>query len=245
MKLGIIGDIHANLESLKECLRFLKGKVEKIVVLGDVIGYGPDPSECIEIVEKEAEIVLKGNHEKGIVENDYSRFKKIGEISLRWTKEQLNSEQLKKIETWPEKAEMDDMIFVHGSLSSPLFKYIFKKEDCIEEFALLYKKVCFIAHTHIPGGFRKKEGEEKIEQLYCDFSGKMELTLEDDYFYIINVGSVGQPRDGLPFSCVSIYDTQTKKFNLYRVEYPAEITARKIIGKKLPSTLAERVRKGI
>lgn len=245
MKIGIIGDIHANLESLKETLRFLEEKVEKIIVVGDVIGYGPNPSECIDIIEEKAEIILMGNHEKGIIDNDYSRFKKIAEISLKWTKEQLNHEQLERIKNWPEKVEIDDMIFVHGAVSSPFFKYIFRKEDCIEEFTLLNKKVCFIGHTHIPGGFRKKGGEEKIEQLYCDFSGKLEVSLENNYFYIINVGSVGQPRDGFPFSCVSIYDTEIKKFNLYRIEYPCEITAKKIIEKKLPSTLAERIKRGI
>ncbi|MCM8804165.1 MAG: metallophosphatase family protein [Candidatus Omnitrophica bacterium] len=237
MKIGIISDIHSNLESFKTSLNYLKkNKIDKLIIIGDIIGYGPDPKECIELANNNADIILKGNHEEGILKNDFSRFKQYAKISLEWTAKELK-EKIDEIKKWENKKEMEDIIFVHASISDIFYKYILKIKDAEEEFKIFDKKICFVGHTHIPGGFKKNIENGKIEKIMTDFSGKMELKIEKSFIYIINVGSAGLPRDGLPFLCISIYDTDKKIFKLDRIEYDIEVTLKKIIEKGLPSKI--------
>ncbi|MGC8976113.1 MAG: metallophosphoesterase family protein [Candidatus Ratteibacteria bacterium] len=237
MKIGIISDIHSNFESFKAVLKYFeKTKVDKLAIVGDVIGYGPEPEECIDFANSLTDMVIKGNHEEGILKNDFSRFKEFARISLEWTIKEIG-EKVEKIKKWEDKLEIDDIIFVHASLSDYFYKYILKVEDAKEEFERVEKKICFIGHTHIPGGFKKNLLNGKIEKIMTDFSGKMNFKIEDNFVYIINVGSVGFPRDGFPFSCVSVYDTDEKNFKLERIEYDIEKTLKKIIEKGLPSKI--------
>jgi len=114
-------------------------------------------------------------------------------------------------------------------------------EDAEEEFSLLVQKICFFGHTHLPGGFQKDININHTDVVYADFSGKISIEIEDNFKYLINVGSVGQPRDGFPFACAGIYDTEKSIFNLYRIEYSVEETRKKIIDRGLPSVLARRI----
>lgn len=245
MRIGIVSDVHGNLESLNSTLFFLKDRTEFLVVLGDTVGYGPDPEECIGIVKTKANLILKGNHEEGIITSDYTSFRKNARVSLEWTARVITSGSLNTIQEFKKKEEIDDILFVHASISSPLFKYILSEKDVADEFFLLDKKICFIGHTHIPAGYRKKKEGDKIEVIHPDFSGKMEIEIEPGYKYIINVGSTGQPRDGFPFACASVYDTEKNIFTLYRIEYPVEVTRKKILDRGLPSILARRIIQGI
>jgi len=245
MRIGIISDVHGNLEALNSTFLFLKNNIDFCIVLGDTVGYGPDPEECIEIVKEKAEIIIKGNHEEGIITGDLTAFNDAARVSLEWTKTSLSADSLTFIKNLKEKEEMDNTLFVHASISRPLFKYILGKREAKEEFPLLDKHICFIGHTHIPAGYKKEQDGDRIEVIPPDFSGKMEIEIMPDYRYIINVGSTGQPRDGFPFACASIYDTGKGVFSLYRIEYPVEETRKKIIEKGLPSILARRVGQGI
>ncbi|MCM8820869.1 MAG: metallophosphoesterase, partial [Candidatus Omnitrophica bacterium] len=150
MRIGIVSDVHGNLEALNSILIFLKGRVDFLAVLGDTVGYGPDPEECIGIVKTNANLILKGNHEEGIITGNYTAFKDIARTSLEWTARVINSDSLKSIKEFKETAELEDIMFVHAAISSPLFKYILSDKDTINEFAVLDKKICFIGHTHIP-----------------------------------------------------------------------------------------------
>lgn len=245
MRIGIISDIHSNLEAFEVSLNYFENqKIDKLIILGDVIGYGPDPQECIKLTEK-ANIILKGNHEHGLIENDFSRFKKIAKISLEWTIKKIKEEKMKQIRTWKEKEEMEDIIFVHASISKPFYKYLIKKEDAEQEFKIMEKKICFVSHTHIPGAFKKNMEKEEIEKIYPDLNGKMEIKIQEGFKYIINVGSSGFPRDGFPLICVSIFDTEKKEFKLNRISYPVEITWKKIIENGLPSKIADNLLRGI
>lgn len=237
MKIGIISDIHSNLESLEASLiYFEKEKIDKLIIIGDVIGYGPDPNDCIELVKKNADIILKGNHEDSILKNDFSRFKKYARISLEWTIKEIEG-KIEEIKLWEDKKEIDDFIFLHASISDIFYKYILKVKDAEEEFERMDKNICFIGHTHIPGGFKKDGESGAIKKILPDFSGKIDLKIEEKFKYIINVGSVGFPRDGLTFACVSIYDTDGKRFKLERIEYNYELTIKKVIEKNLPSKI--------
>ncbi|MBN1445068.1 MAG: metallophosphoesterase family protein [Candidatus Omnitrophica bacterium] len=244
MRIGIISDIHGNLEAAKASLLFLGGKTDFITMTGDVVGYGPDPEECVELVMEKAGTVLKGNHEEGIITGNLSRFKETARIALEWTQSRLSSSCKSKLEGFPEKDVREDCLFVHASVSDPIFKYLLNSEDACEEFGVLDKKICFFGHTHMPGGFRKK-ADGAVEVIRTDFSGRLEIGIEDGFSYLINVGSVGQPRDGFPFACAAIYDTGKNIVNLHRIEYPLEITRKKIIERGLPSVLARRIVQGI
>lgn len=245
MRIGIISDIHGNLEAANAAITFLKDKIDFLVSLGDTVGYGPDPEECVNIVSEGAGLVLKGNHEEGMITGNLSKFKETARISLEWTKTRLSPDCFAKLENLPEKEIKEDVLFVHASISDPLFKYVLRKEDAEEEFCLLNQKVCFVGHTHVPGGFQKNASLNRTDVIYTDFSGKMDIEIQDGFKYLINVGSVGQPRDGFPFACASIYDTGKNVFSLHRIEYPAEDTRKKIIERGLPSVLARRIMQGI
>jgi len=242
---GIIADIHANLEALEIILKFLEDKVSTIFVLGDTIGYGPNPNECLEIINNKNNcLFIRGNHEEAILKKDFSRFTKEATISLEWTGRILDQSWFEKIETWQEKVEKENIFFVHGSPSEPLFGYVVSAVDAKPEFSKMTNSVCFHAHTHFPYCFRKKKELEKVEILPPDFSGGMEIRIEENYLYLINVGSVGQPRDGLPFACAGIFDSEKKLFRLSRLTYPAEITKDKIFKAGLPSYLGARLLRG-
>ena len=245
MKIGIISDIHGNLESAKAALLFLDERVDFLVVTGDVVGYGPDPEECIELIGEKADVVLKGNHEEGILTGNLSNFKDNARLSLEWTQARLSPACKKKIDGFAERETREEILFVHASITDPLFKYVMGREDADEEFSIMDKKICFFGHTHMPGGFRKNIGGGQTEIIYTDFSGRLDIKTEEGYRYLINVGSTGQPRDGFPFACVSVYDTETNVLNLHRIEYPLEITRKKIIERGLPSVLARRIAQGI
>ena len=242
---GIIADIHANLEALEIVFKFLEEKVSTIFVLGDMIGYGPNPNECLEIVNNKNNcFFIRGNHEEAILKKDFSGFTKEATISLMWTEKILDQSWLEKIETWQEKVDKEGVFFVHGSPSNPLFGYIVSSKHAESEFSKMINPVFFHAHTHFPYCFRKKKGPEKVEILPPDFSGGMEIRIEENYLYLINVGSVGQPRDGLPSACAGFFDSEKKLFKLIRLTYPAEITKDKIFKAGLPSYLGARLLRG-
>jgi len=237
MRIGIISDIHSNLEAFETALIFFeKNKIDKLIICGDVIGYGPDPEKCIYMADKYGDVVLKGNHEEGIIKNSFSNFKNYARISLEWTINEIKKD-IEKIKKWEEKKEEEDLIFVHASISDLFYKYVVKLKDAEEEFEKSEFKICFLGHTHIPGGFKKNIETGKVEKILTDFSGRIDLKIEENFKYIINVGSVGFPRDGFPFVCACIYDTSEKYFKLDRIEYNLEKTFKKIIEKGLPSKI--------
>jgi predicted phosphodiesterase len=240
MRIGIISDIHGNLEAAQSSFLFLGDKTDFIAVTGDVVGYGPDPEECVQLVMEKAGIVLRGNHEEGIITGDFSRFKETARIALEWTVSRISASCKSKLESFPEKDARENCLFVHASVSDPVFKYLLRIEDACTEFGILDKKICFFGHTHMPGGFRKKT-DGSAEVIRPDFSGRLEVDIEEGCSYLINVGSAGQPRDGFPFACAAIYDTEKNTVVLHRIEYPLEITRKKIIERGLPSVLARRI----
>ena len=245
MKFSIISDIHSNYEGLTEILKYiLTEKTDYLFVCGDIIGYGPDPELCLEKIFSITDLIVKGNHEEGIITGNYSRFKKLATISLEWTEKKITN-YIEKIKCLPVKITFGDITFVHACLSDPIYKYILSKKDAAREFELFSNKICFYGHTHIPSAYKKNLKTNNIETIIPDFNGKMCFKIEDDYKYLINVGSSGQPRDGLPMVCISIYDSENKTFKLSRLNYPVEITKNKILERGLPSSLGEKFLKGI
>ncbi|MCM8763876.1 MAG: metallophosphatase family protein [Candidatus Omnitrophica bacterium] len=246
MLYGIISDIHGNLEAAIAAKDFLhKNRVEKILVLGDVVGYGVNPEECIELFESLQATFIKGNHEEAIITGSYDVFAMDARISIEWTGKHLRQALKEKIAGWKTIIEMEDFILCHGGLIDPLNFYTNSRSKAKRMFDEFEFKICFIGHTHFPMAFSIAEGQELPIVISQEPGGRMRILMAEDKRHIINAGSVGQPRDGNPDACCGIYDTESRTFELHRISYPVEIAAKKILDAGLPSSLAARISRGL
>lgn len=211
MRRALISDIHGNLEALEVVLEDIKSRgISEIFCLGDIIGYGPNPRECIDRVMENCTATLLGNHDQGAM-FDPDGFNIGAERAIFWTREQLESphDRANNEKRWeflgmlPRSHKLDPFLFVHGSPRNPLSEYIFPEDIYnhrkMERLFQLVEKYCFQGHTHVPGVFT--EGY----QFYAPDEIDNEYTLGEGKV-MINVGSVGQPRDGDPRACYVILD---------------------------------------
>jgi predicted phosphodiesterase len=236
MTIAIISDIHANLEALQQVLEYLKeNKIEKIYCLGDIVGYGPNPNECIELVRQNCEAVLMGNHDYAAIGiGDIQNFNEYAKLSTFWTREKLTVENSEFIKSWPFVFELDSSFLVHASPKNPSnWDYVLSVNDAQKHLKTFHQKVCFIGHSHVPVIFSKS-----------DYYRQTEFTLKKSQKYLVNVGSVGQPRDGDPRTCFVTYDDEKNEINYIRLDYEIQKTYNKIIKAGLPVFLAERLLKG-
>jgi len=244
MKIAIISDIHSNLFALQSVVKDIaKQGVDDIYSLGDVTGYCANPSECFELVSQYAKINLRGNHEDAIISSEqYYGLNPKAQAGVKYSKEHLTKECIEKIHTLPYTHTISDLniVLCHGSYSEPEeFHYIMTPLRAKMELERIVNNICVIGHTHSPFVFGKKNG------LYEELPDN--LVLDKDDKFIVNVGSVGQPRDGDCRSCYGLFETNEKGeiiFNLRRCYYDIEKTANAIIAAKLPAQLADRLFKG-
>lgn len=251
MKRALISDIHANLEALQAVLGDIQTQeVDEIFCLGDVIGYGPNPCECLDLVMRHTKLCILGNHDQAAL-FDPEGFNHVALQAIYWTRDQLDRGPGSPAQInarWdflgerPRKHTEGDFLFVHASPRDPTNEYVFPEYVFDQrKMELLFGKVdrfCFNGHTHLPGVFTT--GCEFISPEDCDHRfplGKEKL--------IINVGSVGQPRDENPKSCYAIVDDDEMMVRYRRVEYDVEKTARKIYAEEeLPNMLGDRLKHG-
>jgi putative phosphoesterase len=221
MRYGIIADIHSNLEALEAVMRQLEGKAEGIICLGDIIGYGPNPNECCEIIRRKNIPSVAGNHEKAVLgEIPLEWFNPNAAEAARWTQKEILSENLGYIKGLPLKLDFPEFQIVHGSLADPVMEYLTNMAEAIPTFNLMQKPLLFVGHTHRP------------------------LRLKYDNKEIINPGSVGQPRDGDPWAAYLTYDTEKKDAQLFRVNYDIKAVQDKMKAAGLPQFLIERLNLG-
>ncbi len=240
MKYAILADIHSNLEALEAVLEDAKKHgAKKFIVLGDIVGYGPNPSECIELLRENECIFVKGNHDAKIATNQPAEtFNQTASKSVVWTREQVSEEQRDFLNELPIVAESGLFSATHGSFFNPSdWLYIRNIEDAKKAFDYLTKPVGFIGHTHLPKLFVKR-GEIFEDQNFSKFKIKRGSK------YIVNPGSVGQPRDGNPQASYCILNTFWKTVELKRVSYDISKTQRKIIEATLPEQNAARLEFG-
>jgi predicted phosphodiesterase len=250
---ALISDIHSNLEALKAVLADIEQhSVSEIYCLGDIIGYGPNPRECIDMV-RQCKVVLLGNHDQGAM-FDPDGFNPPAERAIFWTRAQLESPaenpQVKE-ERWEFLAERprvykeNSFLYVHGSARNPLNEYVFPEDIYnqrkMDRIFALVERYCFQGHTHVPGVFT----ENLPDDLY-QFHSPEDL----EYVYkldarkaLVNVGSVGQPRDGDWRACYVLLDDESVYYR--RVEYDIEATIQKIHAvPDLDNFLGDRLRDG-
>ena len=240
MRIAIISDIHGNREALDTVLEKIDSLgVEKIFCLGDVVGYGPDPGYCVEKVAERCEMTLAGNHEYAVlgkINIDY--FNPHARQATLWTRDHLTAEQVQLISQYPLTHVWDKCTFVHGTLDSPdLFDYIQTSYDAHLSLERLENRVCFIGHSHVPVAFLQNDSAITYSTDYI-------VDLSDVVKSIVNVGSVGQPRDGNPNASFATYDVEAEQVELFRCPYDLESTQEKIMEAGLPPFLAERLAVG-
>lgn len=243
MKYGIISDIHSNLEAFEEVLSFLEDKVDKIICLGDIIGYNANPNECIEIVKMNKFPTVAGNHEymvENILDSNAKGINPIAQASIEWTKRALTPENLKFVETIQPRLEFEDFQIAHGSVRDPILEYVSSLEIAEPSFKLMKKPLCFIGHTHKPRLIYQKDG--KIEG--ASVKGEAVFSIKDNKKTIFNVGSVGQPRDGDPRAACVIFNSETKEIEIFRISYDIEKTQDKMRKAGLPQRLIDRLKTG-
>jgi predicted phosphodiesterase len=243
MKIGIISDIHSNSEAINSVLKNIK-EVDEIICLGDIVGYGADPNYCIEKIKDLNCKCIAGNHDFAVVEKvNINYFNYAARAAILWTSPQLKKENFNFLLNLKKRIELKDSVLaVHGSPQNPLLEYILDKDTASFIFSKFNFKIYFVGHSHLAGCFSFNENNNQVD--YMNFSNGGCLEINKNKRYIINCGSVGQPRDGNPKASYGIYDQKNEIVNIYRVSYPINLTQDKIFNAGLPRNLAYRLRYG-
>lgn len=246
MRYGIISDIHGNFEALKAMWKVLCDEgFDKIICLGDVVGYGPSPVECIEFLQENKIETIKGNHDEftSAIDSGPSNWEMqdYAAESILWTRVQLQPQHLDWLRQLPYSIKHETLQFVHASMETmegEYWPYVLDKKTAQFHFYLQETNVAFFGHTHIPLFFSSGRGQISMEMLKAK---KLPLNFTK---YFINPGAVGQPRDADKRAAALFYDTVSRKVMPVRVEYPIDKTCKKIIKSGLPAILAERLSRG-
>ena len=239
MRYGVISDIHSNLEAMEAVLEDAEQQhIDSFICLGDIVGYGANPNECIQRVRELTEHVVVGNHDHAAVGlTDISYFNAHAKQAVIWTAKVLLPEHSHYLKKLPFTHQVDDLFFVHATPSDPpAWDYLFSPRMAMVEFDAFQGRCGFIGHSHQPIIFSKKDSgaPQRIERLILAPEGR----------YIVNVGSVGQPRDGDPRACYAIFDSEGDRLEFRRVSYDVQTAQRKILQAGLPPVLAIRLTHG-
>lgn len=241
MKMAVFSDVHANLEALEAVIEAIQSeKVDRLLCLGDLVGYGPDPDTCVEMVLDVADTTLCGNHDQAAIgELDIKDFNPDAREAILWTQKQIQTKTKESIRNLITVFLEEEIMAVHASPAAPQkWEYMLSGADFKRNLDILPVRICFVGHSHVPGIYIRSNSGEIMEEK----SG--EVRFEQGEKYIINVGSVGQPRGGDSRSCYGLFDTSKKRFELKRVSYPILPVQKKMAERGLPQTLIDRLAMG-
>jgi predicted phosphodiesterase len=236
----IIADIHANLTALETVLvdAQAEGMVDEIWCLGDAVGYGPDPTACLKLLQEKSTVWVAGNHDfaaAGVIST--RDFNTNATAAMAWTQAQLNREETAFLSHLPVMQERYGFTLVHGSPRNPIEEYIFYVDTAAENFPSLTTSSCLVGHTHFPAAFRKENHRvEEVDMGLPVVLGKTRL--------ILNPGAVGQPRDSDPRASYGIIDLSRQEFHLHRTAYDITAVQQRMRQAGLPPPLIERLSVG-
>ena len=246
MRFGIISDVHSNIEAFTVALSLLSERdIDEIICLGDLVGYGASPNECVALARERIDKCIMGNHDSGVVgQTDISYFSEYAAKALIWTVKAMQPENLKFLERLPIRLDFELFCAVHSTPGNPKkWEYIFTSADAMEQFKFFDQWICFVGHSHIPAVFTQS-GKAIIPVVPFD-KESITIKLHKEERYIINVGSVGQPRDNDPRGCAVIFDSDENTLTFMRFEYLVSVAQNKILKSGLPQFLAQRLALGI
>ncbi len=239
MRFAIFGDIHANLHALQTVLADSeKENCTHYVCMGDVVGYNAFPTECLDLVRKLECPVVKGNHdEQASMVGEQEGFNALAEEAMNWTREKLSATDKEWLRSLRMQRQVRDFTIVHATLDTPhKWGYVFNQLDAAASFSYQHTAVCFIGHTHAPKAYIR---DGSVRSLSFET-----LEIAPGKKYLVNVGSVGQPRDGDWRSAYCIFDTNQNTITLKRLEYDIAAAQDAIRAAGLPGKLADRLSVG-
>ena len=245
MRYLVLTDIHANLEALEACVADAHGRYDQTLVLGDLVGYGGDPNAVVELVQSlEPIAIVRGNHDKVTCGLEQAEgFNAVAKSAAKWTLEVLKPEHRDWLCALPEgPIDVDDVVQIcHGS---PFDEdaYIFDETDAIRALKFSNRQLCLFGHTHYPVTFELSN--DSFDSVGSASAPQMQVQMRDGCKYLINPGSVGQPRDGDPRAAYAIVDTKVRLVELYRTRYAVEDAQNKVVKAGLPDVLAQRLAVG-
>jgi len=237
MRIAVISDIHGNLEALQVVLLYVKEhEITEVYCLGDIVGYGANPNECLEQITRTCSRVVIGNHDHAAIGlTNVNYFNDFAKVSTYWTYSVLSADSKNYLMALDFTWQNEKILLVHATPSEPaMWHYALTEQEARHEFEAFPHHICFIGHSHFPVIFSEKSGYIK-DQKYV-------LLPQDKY--IINVGSVGQPRDGNPRTCFCVYNSDTGQIEYIRLSYDIALAREKIVKAGLPVFLADRLLKG-
>lgn len=240
MRYLIISDVHANLEALEAVLQEA-GQVDATLFLGDLVGYGPNPNECVQCVRDLPRLTaIIGNHDVAALGTiDVDSFNAHAKFAALWTRKELSDEARAFLSELTQIETIDSLTLVHGSPRDPIWEYLEYASQVPENFARLTTPSCLVGHTHVPRIFVEHPDPREYE---IRLPGESEVVrLDDGVRRILNPGGVGQPRDGDPRAAFAIYDDDTRDLSFRRVAYDVACTQRKIEAAGLPRQLGDRL----
>lgn len=236
----ILADVHSNLEAFTAILQAAQAeaKIAEIWCLGDMVGYGPDPQACLQVLRQYPHVCVVGNHDLAAIGKiDTSEFNAAAAAAAQWTAQHLSPDDKYYLESLPLKIIKDDFTLVHGSPREPIWEYLLSPEEAQASQSYFSTRYCIVGHSHIPLFFEFKDNRYYLSSL------SPSLPLGQNRL-ILNPGGVGQPRDHDPRASFIIYDTDTNTLRHYRVTYDIAITQQKMLHLGLPQSLARRLSYG-
>jgi predicted phosphodiesterase len=239
MRIGVLSDIHANLEALDAVLEHLdRDAPDLLVCLGDFVGYGPDPNACIERIRPRLAAAVLGNHDAAAVGlRPIDDFNLMAQQAIAWTQGVLSDGSRAYLAALPEREVREGLLLVHGSPRQPVEEYVLDSRRARASFVSGDFRMAVVGHTHQPAIFEEVSNRVSTKGLLPG----VPFALKPTHRYIVNVGSVGQPRDGDPRAAWVLVDTEAPAATLHRVAYPIHATQAKMEAAGLPAPLIERL----
>lgn len=245
MRYAILADIHSNLAAFQAVLHDIKarGGADQLWCLGDIVGYGPEPHECLELLQGYDHLAVAGNHDwAAIGKIDTRDFNPDAAAAARWTAQQLNAADINYLASLPLTLTTDNFTLAHGSPKDPIWEYLLSSTAARDSFHYFETSSCLVGHSHTPLIFTLNADESRCLAYTLPIDKPLGI---EAWRIILNPGGVGQPRDGDPRAAYVLYDSDLRTFHHFRVSYDVKSTQRKMMALNLPSSLSSRLSLGL
>jgi diadenosine tetraphosphatase ApaH/serine/threonine PP2A family protein phosphatase len=246
MRIGILGDIHANMEALTAVVESMRREgVEEWVQVGDIVGYGPEPSACIDLVRELGCTVCMGNHDGAVLGLlDTAYFNNFARTAIEWTRQHLRPQDFEFLRSLQLVVRRPLYTVVHGTLHMPeQFGYVISPVEAHDSLLLQQTLACFVGHSHVPAIYMQHGATPRDLQVV--YESEMDVSYAHCERVLVNVGSVGQPRDEDPRAAYAIFDSSSRRVSIRRVAYDIAGVQQKIRRAGLPEMLANRLSLGV
>ena len=255
MLIGILADVHANLQALEAVLAWLDARgVDDVVCLGDVVGYGGDPERCVELVRERCSVTVRGNHDHAVFDPGLRRdFNEHARRAVERHAEILDEAEVAWLRSLPEVATKEGLVLGHAGFADPgAYGYVTEPAQATVELEAMPGRIGFIGHTHVPAIFwaaEDGEAERAVPASWADAppvdSGEVSVRLEKPYRFLVNPGSIGQPRDRDPRAACAAFETDEDVLFLARIPYDVPAAQQAIVGRGMPAFEASRLAYGM